>query len=93
LLAAVNFKTKMETVQDLVTDKQIDLAWGNANFVGTHSKREVIANTLLKCASGYHTGHTAKCIVEELGLVTQKWQLSQRGKRYLFAAYSGGLSL
>jgi hypothetical protein len=93
LLAAVNFRTKMEKVEDLVTDKQIDLAWGNANFGGTHSKREVIANTLLKCASGYHTGHTAKCIVEELGLVTQKWQLSQRGKRYLFAAYSGGLSL
>ena len=86
-------REEMEKVEDLVTDKQIDLAWGNANFGVTHSKREVIANTLLKCASGYHTGHTAKCIVEELGLVTQKWQLRQRGKRYLFAAYSGGLSL
>lgn len=83
----------METVQDLVTDKQIDLAWGNAKFGDKHSKRDVIANTLLKCASGYNTGHTAKSIVEDLGLVTHKWELSQRGKRYLFAAYSGGLSL
>ena len=93
LLAAVNLRMKMEKVEDLVTDKQIDLAWGNANFGETHSKREVIANTLLKCSCGYYTGHTAKCIVEELGLVTQRWELSQRGKRYLFAAYSGGLSL
>jgi len=83
----------MENVQDLVTDKQVDLAWGNANFGDNYSKRDIIANTLLKCASGYETGHTAKCIVEELGLVTQRWELSQRGKRYLFAAYSGGLSL
>lgn len=78
--------TIIETTIDLVTDAQVDLAWGNADF-GNISKREVIANTLLKCASGYHTGHTASCIVQELGLVTQNWKLSQRGKRYLFAAY------
>lgn len=83
----------MEKVEDLVTDKQIDIAWGFANFGEGLTKREIIANTLLKCASGYQTGHTAKCIVEELGLVTQKWTLSQRGKRYLYSAYSGGLSL
>lgn len=82
----------MESVQDLVTDKQIELAWGNANFGDGPSKREIIANTILKCASGYHTGHTAKCIVEELGLVTKDWNLSQRGRRYLFAAFSGGKS-
>lgn len=83
----------MEKTEDLVTDQQIEIAWGNANFGGSHSKRDIIANTILKCASGYHTGHTAKCIVEELGLVTKDWKLSQRGKRYLFAAYYGGLSL
>ncbi len=83
----------METVYDIVTDKQIDLAWGNANFGETHSKRAIIANTILKCASGYQTGHTAECIVEDLGLVTKDWKLSQRGQRYLFAAFSGGLSL
>tara|TARA_R110002073_G_scaffold314073_1_gene486217 strand:- start:557 stop:808 length:252 start_codon:yes stop_codon:yes gene_type:complete len=83
----------MEKVEDLVTDKQIDLAWGYANFGDNYSKRDIIANTLLKCASGYETGHTAKCIVEELGLVTKRWELSQRGKRYLYAAYNGGLSM
>lgn len=51
----------MEKVEDLVTDKQIDLAWGNANFGNTGlTKRELIANVLLKCASGFVTGHKWK---------------------------------
>ena len=82
----------MDKVNDIVTDAQVELAWGSANF-GAIQPREVIANTLLKCASGYATGRTARAICEELGLVTEGWQLSQRGKAYLFAAYSGGLSL
>ena len=83
----------MEKVEDLVTDEQINLAWGNANFGPDYSRREIIANCLLKYASGYRTGHTAMCILQELGLLTQRRELSKRGKRYLFAAYSGGLSL
>jgi hypothetical protein len=82
----------METVEEILTDEQINIAWGNANF-GSISKRNVIAGALLKCASGYYTGNTAKCIVEELGLVTKKWTLTKLGKRYLFAAFYGGLSI
>jgi hypothetical protein len=82
----------MDKVNDIVTDSQVELAWGNANF-GDVSPRDVIANTLLKCAVGYATGRTARVICEELGLVTGDWQLSQRGKAYLFAAYSRGLSV
>ena len=40
----------MEKAEDLVTDKMIDDVWGNANF-GSDSKRDVIADTVLKCAS------------------------------------------
>lgn len=83
----------MERITDIVTDGQLQHAWGNADFGPSRTRREVIANTLLKCASGYSTGHTAKCIAEELGLVTQKWELSKKGKRYLFAAYSNGVSI
>ena len=79
----------METVQDLVTDKQVNEAWGNADF-GSTPKRKVIADTLLKCASGYETGKTARCIAEDLGLVTQRWELSKRGQRYLYAAFRNG---
>ena len=82
----------MDKVTDIVTDEQVKLAWGNANF-GAAQPREVIANTLLKCVCGYATGRTARVICEELGLITPDWQLSQRGKAYLFAAYSGGISL
>lgn len=77
----------METVYDLVTDETLNKVFGDANF-GDKSKRDVIANTLLKCACGYETGSTAKHIVQSLGLVTQKWKLSMWGKRYLYAAFS-----
>ncbi len=78
----------MDNVTDIVTDEQVKLAWGNADF-GNTRPRDVIAKTLLKCACGYASGRTARVICEELGLVTPGWQLSQRGKAYLFAAYSG----
>ena len=78
---------KTETVQDLVTDKQVDLAWGNANFGKNINKRKIIALTILKCASGYYSGSTATRIVEDLGLVTEDWKLSHRGKVYLFVAF------
>lgn len=82
----------METIQDLVNDEILERAFGNSNF-GDISKRDILANTLLKCACGYETGNTAKCIVTELGLVTSKWELSMWGKRYLFAAFSNRLSV
>ena len=37
----------MDTVQDIVTDNQLEAAWGNADF-GRQKPREVIAKTLLK---------------------------------------------
>lgn len=82
----------MKTVGELLSDAEISKAWANANF-GDVGRRELIANTLLKCASGFVTGSTAKAIVSELGLTTTKWTLTVKGKQYLWAAYSGGKSL
>lgn len=82
----------METVEEIVPDDELNKAWANANF-GNVERRDVVKGVLLKCASGYYTGHTAKSIVSELGLVTPSWKLTKRGKRYLFAAYSGGVSI
>jgi len=82
----------METIIDIVNDDQLNAAFGNANF-GEISKRDVVRYSLLKFASGYSTGHTAKCICEELGLITTKDQLSNRGKRYLFLAFYDNNSL
>lgn len=79
----------------IITDEQIEQAWGNSNF-GDHldsNKRELINKTVLKCASGYYTGSTAKHIVIQLGLVTAtKWMLTKLGKQYLYAAFSEGKS-
>lgn len=83
----------MDSPEDLITDKAIDVAFGNANFGSSNTKREIIANSLLKCACGYATGHTAKCILEDLELITRKYQLTTIGKAYLWAAYSNRLSL
>ena len=77
----------MLELQKIITDEELDKAWGYANF-GNCSKRDILRSTLLKCASGYYTGHTAKCIVEELGLVTKKWTLTKKGKQYLYEAFS-----
>ncbi len=82
----------METVEQILPDKQINDVWEFADF-GSVSKREVIAGALLKCASGYYTGNTAKQIVIELELIGKNWTLTKLGKRYLFAAYSNGISV
>jgi hypothetical protein len=83
----------MNTVEDLISEKTIEAVFGRANF-GVMSKRSVIKYSLLKCASGYETGHTVKCILEELGLVNvSKWKLTKSGKEYLFAAFSEGISV
>ena len=84
----------MKKTEDLITDKAIEIAFGNANFGSNYTKREIINNNLLKCACGYALGRTARYILEELGLVNSKlYTLTSIGNEYLWAAYSGGLSL
>jgi hypothetical protein len=83
----------MYNVTEIVSGIEVDAAFEGTNF-GSKSNRDVVKGALLKCASGYHTGHTAKRILQELGLVNvNKWQLTKRGKEYLFAAYSNGVSV
>lgn len=77
------------TIEEIVTDKQLDHAWGNANF-GKVSKRDMIRFTLLKSACGYGSGSTARAIVKELGLFTESDKLSKRGQQYLYEAFSNG---
>ncbi len=74
------------TIQEVITDAELDSAWGYANF-GSCPKREVVKDSLLKCLGGYTTGHTAKSIMKELGLVyANKWDLTKKGKEYLYLA-------
>jgi hypothetical protein len=78
---------------NMILDSEIKKAFGNADFGKHYSNREIVNNSLLKCASGYYTGFTAKCILEKLKLVTKEWTLTERGKEYLFEAYSNGVSI
>lgn len=75
-----------QELRKLVTDEEIDKAWGNANF-GSESKRDVIKDALLQLAGDFRTGHTAECILKELGLVGTNISLTKKGKRYLFYAF------
>lgn len=78
----------MKTPQDLITDVQIDIVCGNANF-GDIEKRTVIAQSLLQYACGYSTGKKAKLICAKLGLVhAGSLELTNLGKHYLFASFS-----
>ena len=83
----------MDKTKDIVTDRQIELAWGNANFGANHNKRHIIANAMLKYVCGFDTGHTIRCICEDIGLMTPHGEVSYRGKAYLWAAYSGNLDV
>ena len=72
----------------IVTDAELTEAWGNANF-GNVSKHDVIIDTLKKVAQAWGTGHTAMCIVKELGLVESRNNqvgLSDKGLMYLLAS-------
>jgi hypothetical protein len=72
-----------------IPEEVIDKAFGNANF-GSTPKREVIIDTLEKIAQGYHSGHTAMCIVKELGLIhssRERTVLSEKGINYLKFVY------
>lgn len=82
------------TPEEIIPDVLIEQAWGNSNF-GEYlnaNKRELVNNTVLKCVCGYYTGKTAESIVMELDLVTSKWELTNRGRAYLYAAFSNGKS-
>ena len=80
-----------DKLQALVSDKELENAFGNSDF-GEKDKRVVLKHILLKFACSYSTGHSAKSIAFELGLITSKNVLSVKGKEYLFDAFCDGYS-
>jgi hypothetical protein len=82
----------METVQDIISDEEIDRVHANADF-GSMSKRDVVSEGVLKYAFGYAGGHTQLQILLEHDLVRKpkpasyKTTLTKKGQRYLRAAF------
>lgn len=79
-----------ERPKDIISDKEIEEVHANANFGDGYSKRQIVDLGILKCASGYYQGHTSTQIIKEHGLITAKYNLTKKGKAYLWAAFSNG---
>lgn len=73
--------------KEIISDEEIERVHANANF-GSMDKRTVVNQGVLKCASGYYQGSTSNAIIKEHGLVTAEYELTQKGKAYLWAAFS-----
>ena len=86
------FKGARSTVEDIVSDEEVERVHANANF-GSMSKRDVLNFGVLKCASGYYQGHTSTQIIKEHGLVNDKYELTAKGRAYLWAAFGDPLKV
>ena len=73
--------------EDIISDEEIERVHANANF-GSMGKRQVVNQGVLKCASGYHQGSTSNHILRDHGLVTKNYRLTNKGQRYLWAAFN-----
>lgn len=69
-----------------VTIEEVNIIWGNANFGPNlnNRKMDVVKGALLKWACKYSTGHTAFMLLVNLGLMTEKKNITIRGRRQLW---------
>lgn len=77
---------------ELVTESDLLEAFGNANFGGMEP-RTVVRQGVLKCASGYYQGHTSMTICKDLGLISHEYEVTAKGRQYLWAAFSTKVSV
>jgi len=82
----------MDTVEEIISDEEIERVHANANF-GCMAKRAVVNEGVLKCASGYYQGHTSTQIITEHGLVDNEYKLTPKGRAYLWVAFKSKLSV
>lgn len=81
-----------ESPEHMIPDEEIERVHAHARF-GDVSKRDVVKYSLLKIASGYQVGSTARAILAEHGLtsggtVTRDLpKLTNRGRRYLYLSF------
>lgn len=78
--------------RDIISDEEIERVHGNADFGGME-KRAVVNQGVLKCACGYYQGHTSEQIIREHGLINERYELTPKGKVYLWAAFSSEISV
>ena len=83
----------MRTTFEIISDDQIEVVHGNANFGGM-SKRAVVNEGVIKYAIGYTGGSTQVAILLEHGLIRKprnhgyRSDLTEKGKEYARAVLS-----
>lgn len=77
------------SVTEIVSDRELEKAFANANF-GSMAHRDVLRYAVLKCACGYYQGFTSKTIATELGLITWKGNVTAKGRKYMWDAFADG---
>ena len=82
-------EVELNELHDIISEETLKKVWGSAHF--GMPRRDVVRMTLLKRASGFHTGYTATTICVELGLLTAKaHKLTRKGGKYLWEAFRNG---
>ena len=71
---------------EIISDDEIERVHANANF-GGYSKREVVNQSVLKCACCYYQGCTSMTIGQEHGLISKHYKITKKGQQYLWAAF------
>jgi hypothetical protein len=79
-------------IRDLgrVYNEEIDEAFDGTDF-GEIDRRKYLAASILEIQAGYHTGYTITCILQEIGLLSQKKRVTKRGRAFLWFEYSKAL--
>lgn len=83
-------KEPERTPQEIIPDNEVEDVHANANF-GDWPKREVVNRGILKCAFGFHQGHTARHILLDHGLIEsmygEDYRLTTKGREYFSAVW------
>jgi hypothetical protein len=69
-----------------VTDEEIAEQFEGTDF-GTREYRKLLEQGVLKTWCGYHCGHTLTTIMQRLGLITDKRNVTTKGRKFAFAAF------
>jgi hypothetical protein len=73
-------------MQTNVTDEEIENAFAGANF-GTRGYRKLLEQGVLKRLTGFYNGCTLTHIMHDLGLTTEKDNVTKKGKQFCMHAF------
>jgi hypothetical protein len=86
---SIKYLIEAATPEQLVSDEDLDRAFAHTNF-GETPAREVIRLGALKCLAGWRQGHTSMTIGQELGLISDKYKITAKGRAYIWLACKKG---